>query len=175
MNLFIQLIHLLLTQNNPNALLQTAAGGYRSHTIHTLQFRQNLRIYKTGQLRCAVHIFIFHTSNHNRHHVRINLHDNGTADQIIRPCRLQLIQTLPHIQRCRIHIGSFSKFQNNQRVILIGYGRYILNVTNGGHGFLNGNRHRTFHLFRTGARVCSNYNRIGQFHTGKEVCCHPGK
>ena len=122
----------------------------------------------------GVHIIGAHCCNHNRQHVRIELHDNGIAHRIV-PKTLNLVQVLPDFQRYRIHIRRLRKLQDYHGIIFTGYGLNALNIAHRCHRRFHRFRNHHLHRLRTCPRISGHHNHIRQTDIGQQVGGHPGK
>ena len=172
-DLCINLLDLFPADNDIDALLQQTGGTDTCYAFNTLQFRHNGIFRKFTDL-CIIHSLSAHCRDHDGHHIRIQLHDNGISHGII-PKRLNLIQILPNLQGYRIHIRCLGEFQHNHGIILVGNRHNVLNVADSSHSRFRRLRHHCLHSLRAGAGICSHNNYVGQIDVGQQISRHPGE
>ena len=95
-DLLVDGIYLILTDDDIHALLQQPRGADAGHTLDALQLRHD-RILNICTDLPVIHAVHAHRRDHDRQHIRIQLHDNGVPDGVA-PVALDLVEALPDFQ-----------------------------------------------------------------------------
>ena len=166
-------IDLLLADDHVDALLQKPRRADACHPFNALQIRHNGIPDICADL-AVIHPLYTHSRNHDRQHIRIQLHNNGISHGII-PEALYLIQALPDLQRNRVHIRGLREFHYDHGIILAGYGVYVFNIADRCHGRLHRLGHNALHRLGAGPRIGCHHNHIGQTDAWQQIRRHPCK
>ena len=149
------------------ALFQKSRRGSRRHALDALELRHQLIPYVGTDLR-IIHPVHAHGRDHDGQHVGIELHDHGIAHGIIPVC-LDLIQLLTDLQRDGIHVGRLRELQDDHGIVLRRHGLNGFNIAHRRHARFHRLRHHGLHRLRTGARIGSHDDHIGQTDIGQKI------
>ncbi len=157
-------------QDDLDRLGDFPAGRHGRHTLDTFNLRQQFVFHVIRQIPAGQTVF-GHSGYHNRHHIRVQLHDDRVSHGI-RPHGRDLIQAFPHLDGNGIHVRSLPELQNHHGNIFRRNRLNILNIADRSHGAFHRLRHRALHFLRACAYVGGVDHGVGHVHAGQQIRRH---
>ena len=166
----VQHIDAILLDGHVDLLRDQARRGDGRHAVDGFILGDE-RFFNVFRQREDVHIVHRHGYDRHRQHVGIDLHDGRRAD-IVAPRRGEGRDFGVDFDHRGVQVGGVVELHHDQREVVAGGGRNLLDVGQRGKGGLHRSGDLGFHLFGRCADIGRIHDDIGKIHAGQQICGH---